>query len=411
MAVEKQDGRWATRVSAKRQVKPAGVDGPSRRDRCRLTPSEPDSNCGDGRPRKLSQRAGRYRSMRSLHPPRAARPATAGRRTVTHHPGPDPDLYRRIVEDSQGLICVHDLSGVLRYINPAAAAELGYSVEEIVGRPGSLLLAPGVRAQFDEYLERIRTRKTDQGVLRLTRRNGSERLWAYRNVLHERGAGEAYVIGHAIDITEHWYTKRKLKESEARSRAVLAALDEGVVFCGADGGVIDYNRSAERILGAAPDRLFGPAAIPPAVDLIQEDGTVFPPADRPSLRTLRTGSPCLGVICGLRRSPGDTVWLEVNSQPLVDAPHAAPHGVVVSFTDVSERRRREQAREEELRTAMANLKILGGLLPICASCKRIRDVDGTWHPVEVYIHTHSQAQFSHGLCPTCLDRLYPPEWS
>jgi len=38
-------------------------------------------------------------------------------------------------------------------------------------------------------------------------------------------------------------------------------------------------------------------------------------------------------------------------------------------------------------------------------------VDGTWHPVEVYIHTHSQAQFSHGLCPTCLDRLYPPEWS
>jgi len=328
---------------------------------------------------------------------------------VTDHPGPDPDLYRRIVEDSQGLICVHDLSGVLRYTNPAAAFELGYSVAEMVGRPGSLLLAPGVRPLFEEYLERIRSRRTDQGVLRLTRRDGSERLWAYRNVLHEGEAGQPYVIGHAVDITEHWHTKRKLKESEARSRAVLAALEEGVVFCGRDGSVIDYNRSAERILGGTPDRLFGPATAPLAVDLIDENGIAFPPSERPSLRTLRSGAPCLGVICGLRRSPGDVVWLEVNSQPLLERPDAAPHGVVVSLTDVSERRRREQAREEELRAAMAKLKILGGLLPICASCKRIRDVDGTWQQLEVYIHTHSQAQFNHGLCPTCLEQLYPPE--
>jgi PAS domain S-box-containing protein len=326
---------------------------------------------------------------------------------VAHQPRPDPDLYRRIVEDSQGLICVHDLSGVLRYTNPASAAELGYSVDEIVGRPGSLLLARSVRPQFEEYLERIRTRKTDQGVLRLKRRDGSERLWAYRNVLHEGEGVEPYVIGHAVDITDHWHTRRKLKESEARSRVVLAALEEGVVFCGPDGTVIEHNRSAERILGTTPDRLFGPAGSLPAVDLIQEDGTVFPPAARPSLRTLGTGLPCLGVICGLRRSAEEVVWLEMNSQPLVDAPGAAPHGVVVSFWDVTERRRREQAREEELRAAMANVKVLSGLLPICASCKRIRDADGTWQQLEVYIHNHSQAQFSHGLCPTCLEQLYP----
>lgn len=321
---------------------------------------------------------------------------------------PADAIYRRIVENSQGLICAHDLSGVLLYTNPASASELGYAVEELVGRNGSLLLSPAVRPLFREYLERIRTHKTDQGVLRLKRRDGTERLWAYRNVLYEGGTGESYVIGHAVDITEHWRTKQALRESETRSRAVLAALDEGVVFCGVDGAVIDYNRSAERILGAPPDRLLGSTAHSPSLVLIRENGTAFPLEERPNLVTLQTGRPCPRVVCGVRRHNG-TLWLELNSQPLVRAPGEAPYGAVVSFFDVTERQLRDQARDAELREAMAHLKILGGLLPICASCKKIRDEDGTWQQLESYIHAHSQAQFSHGLCPTCLDRLYPAE--
>ncbi|HTC25153.1 MAG TPA: PAS domain S-box protein [Gemmatimonadales bacterium] len=326
---------------------------------------------------------------------------------MTHPPGPAEDTYRRIVESSQGLICVHDLSGVLLYTNRASAAELGYTVEEMVGRNGGLLLAPTVRPLFQQYLERIRIQKTDQGVLRLKRRDGTERLWAYRNVLCEGDDGAPYVIGHAVDITEHWRTKRQLRESETRSRAVLAALVEGVVFCGVDGEVIEYNRSAERILGAPPSELLGSVAEPPTLALIRADGSVFPSAERPSLITLRTGRPCLRVVCGIERQD-DVLWLELNSQPL-ERPGEEPHGVVVSFTDITERQLREQAREEELREAMAKLKILGGLLSICASCKKIRDKDGNWQQLESYIHAHSQAQFSHGLCPTCLERLYPPD--
>jgi PAS domain S-box-containing protein len=327
---------------------------------------------------------------------------------VTDPSEPADAIYRRVVENSQGLICVHDLSGVLLYTNPASASELGYSVDELVGRNGSLLLAPSVRPLFRQYLERIRTHKSDQGVLRLKRRDGTDRLWAYRNVLHEGQGGDPYVIGHAVDITEHWRTQQQLRESETRSRAVLAALDEGVVFCGADGEVVDYNRSAERILGATPDQLLGSIADLPSLALVREDGTAFPSSERPSLLTLRTGRPCLRVVCGVRRGD-DVLWLELTSQPLARAPEEAPYGVVVSFTDVTERRSRDEAREAQLREAMAKLKILGGLLPICASCKKIRDQEGAWHQLETYIHNHSQAQFSHGLCPTCLDRLYPPE--
>ncbi len=61
----------------------------------------------------------------------------------------------------------------------------------------------------------------------------------------------------------------------------------------------------------------------------------------------------------------------------------------------------------DLNEALGTLKMLGGLLPICASCKKIRDEQGRWHILEAYIQDHSDAQFSHGVCPECAQRLYP----
>lgn len=52
-------------------------------------------------------------------------------------------------------------------------------------------------------------------------------------------------------------------------------------------------------------------------------------------------------------------------------------------------------------------KVLSGFIPICASCKRIRDEDGAWHPVETYVQKRTEAKFSHGICPVCIKRLYP----
>lgn len=60
-----------------------------------------------------------------------------------------------------------------------------------------------------------------------------------------------------------------------------------------------------------------------------------------------------------------------------------------------------------LQDAHANTKQLSGLLPICSSCKKIRDDKGCWHPVEVYVRDHSEADFTHGICPECVDKIYP----
>ena len=62
---------------------------------------------------------------------------------------------------------------------------------------------------------------------------------------------------------------------------------------------------------------------------------------------------------------------------------------------------------EQLQGALDSIKTLEGLLPICANCKNIRDDNGYWHQVEVYIRNNSKAEFSHSICPTCAQKLYP----
>ncbi len=77
--------------------------------------------------------------------------------------------------------------------------------------------------------------------------------------------------------------------------------------------------------------------------------------------------------------------------------------------DVEERKRAEAEKErviEELRCALGQVKTLRGLLPICASCKKIRDDKGYWNQIESYISSNSDAQFSHGICPECARKLY-----
>lgn len=86
--------------------------------------------------------------------------------------------------------------------------------------------------------------------------------------------------------------------------------------------------------------------------------------------------------------------------------------VLASLADISARKRAEEEREKlvsEREHVLSALKVLNGLLPICASCKKIRDDGGYWNQLEDYITQHSEADFSHSLCPECMAALYPEE--
>lgn len=66
-----------------------------------------------------------------------------------------------------------------------------------------------------------------------------------------------------------------------------------------------------------------------------------------------------------------------------------------------------QKTEQELRLAVSEVKTLRGIVPICASCKKVRDDSGYWNAVEAYVQKHTEAEFSHSLCPDCVRKLYP----
>ncbi len=99
----------------------------------------------------------------------------------------------------------------------------------------------------------------------------------------------------------------------------------------------------------------------------------------------------------------------VTARPFLDA-NQELIGIVESFQDISERKRAEDAKGnliEELQSALEEVNLLSGLLPICSACKKIRDDKGYWNQIEEYIRDRSDAEFSHGICPECAKKLYP----
>jgi len=78
--------------------------------------------------------------------------------------------------------------------------------------------------------------------------------------------------------------------------------------------------------------------------------------------------------------------------------------------DITARKRMElalEAERERLQKALDEVRTLRGIIPICVSCKQIRDDKGYWNQVEKYVGDHTEAEFSHGICPECMEKLYP----
>jgi hypothetical protein len=130
-----------------------------------------------------------------------------------------------------------------------------------------------------------------------------------------------------------------------------------------------------------------------------------------ALRLSRTATITISLIAGSLwmfldfLSPGELTWWEDVWNVTMRS------GVFILFALVLARIKADHLREvrltSDLQAALLEVKQLSGLLPICAWCKRIRDDDGEWESIETYITDHSAADFTHGICPECAQRVHP----
>lgn len=107
----------------------------------------------------------------------------------------------------------------------------------------------------------------------------------------------------------------------------------------------------------------------------------------------------------------DNRWMMITVDPIFNEAGDIISAVHITH-DITQRISIRKEREQlvkDLKKAVTQIKTLSGLIPICSSCKKIRDDKGYWELIESYIESHSEASFSHGLCPECSDTLYGDE--
>jgi PAS domain S-box-containing protein len=212
------------------------------------------------------------------------------------------------------------------------------------------------------------------------------------------------MAGTARDVTERKQAEAALRDSDEHYRAVTRSASDAIVTADGAGNIVDWNLSAERMFGRTEaDVRAQPltSLMPPRYRGLHRDGFE---------RVQAGGEPhVIGRTVQLEglRKDGSEFPIELS---LAESSANRGRFFTAIIRDITTRRQAEADRERliaELQEALANVKSLSGLLPICAGCKKIRDDRGYWNQVDAYISQHTDARFTHGLCPECIAKLYP----
>lgn len=237
---------------------------------------------------------------------------------------------------------------------------------------------------------------------RYLRRAGSY-VWAEVSVSAVRAVGGAidFVLLLATDVTARKHLQAAHAEVERRFRQMADASPVLLWVADAAGGRTFFNRTWHDFTGRTSVQELGDGWL----DGVHED-------DRAAVE----GAPTSGERRGgvereyrLRDRDGAYRWI-LERVSLRAGDDGATIGSIGSCLDITERKRTETEREAlvaELQGALATVKTLRGLLPICAWCKKVRDDGGYWSQIEHFLLAHSEAELSHGVCPDCTERYFP----
>ena len=210
-----------------------------------------------------------------------------------------------------------------------------------------------------------------------------------------------------VEIREHKVTAEALKKIEGRIPLLLNSTAEAIYGIDLQGNCTFTNPSCLRMLGYTDTEQLLGKNMHALIHHSYPNGKRMPVEVCKIYNVFKEKEGIHVDDEVLWKRDGSSFPAEYWSYPQVE--NGLVTGAVVTFVDVTDRKKIEAEREEiinELKKALAEIKTLKGIVPICASCKKIRDDKGYWEQVESYIGRHTDAKFSHGICSECEKKLY-----
>ena len=208
--------------------------------------------------------------------------------------------------------------------------------------------------------------------------------------------GKYFLLGIFRDITARKHAENELK---IKDNAIASAVN-AIIFSDHNFGVTYVNPAFLKIWGyQREDEILGK----PIQSFLEIKEKILDIVD-----TSMDGAGWHGEVTAKKKN--SSIFDAFISMSMVRNEKGEPLCMMISAIDITERKQAETEREQliqDLQEAITRIKTLGGLLPICSACKKIRDDKGYWTQLEAYIHTHSEAEFTHSICPECEKKLYP----
>lgn len=331
-------------------------------------------------------------------------------RDLTKHKQTEESLQRseeqleRILQTTPGGVTIIDLNGRIFFANQTAEQILGLkrkgSSERYYNNPEYKISTVDGQPLLEKDLPYIQVMMSGQPVFGLE--HAIEHPEGRRVILSVNAAPLidynnkiTGIVTSISDITKLKHAEEEARKNEQRFRDLANSISDVFFAMNRDLRCTYWNHASEKLTGIP-----APKAIAQNItDLLPE--SMAKDLDKlfhESMETQTTKTYVSKV-----KLQNKVYYFDINIYP-------AKHGLSVFFKDVSERMYAERERERliaELQDALNKVKTLSGLLPICAFCKNIRDDGGYWHQVEAYIKAHSEANFSHGVCPDCAKQHYP----
>lgn len=308
--------------------------------------------------------------------------------------------FRKMAEMLPSGIVEMDADLNLAFVNKAAFVMLGYTEQDLTIKLNAFqLIHPDDRKKAYERLAVYRTGEyVPPTEYRLLKKDGTEFPTLIKS---EPVFDDNEICGYLVSITDSSRLKEvetALRESEEKLEMVMDGVLTPIVYINSDLQYEFVNKPYTDWYKKRKKDIEGKFIH----DILAKD--VFERA-LPSYRAALEGKQVY--FENLTERDGEEKYVGVSLVPHYHSEKVV--GFFASINDVTDRKRAEQDRDriiKELEEAISQIRQLSGLLPICSNCKKIRDDKGYWNQIESYIEQRSEAQFSHGICEECAEKIY-----